>query len=78
MRLSYDSRYNVAYLRFKDKLAEVESVKIGEALVVDLSPDGTIYGLELLNANEQLRGMEAGRLIVTNEATGKIAEVSLP
>lgn len=78
MRLSYDSRYNIAYLQFQEKPAEVETVKLSEALLVDLTPDGTIYGIELLNANEQLHDKEAVRLIVTNEATGKMAEVPLP
>ena len=78
MQLSYDARYNVAYLKFQEKAAQVETVRIGEGLAVDLAPDGTIYGIELLNANEQLRGTGAARLTVTNEATGKIAEVSLP
>lgn len=77
MRLSYDPRYNVAYLQFREKPAEVETVKLSEALLIDLAPDGTIYGIELLNANEQLLGKEAVQLIVTNEATGKVAEVSL-
>lgn len=78
MQLSYDPRYNVAYLKFQEKTAEVESVRVSEALVVDVAPDGTIYGIELLNANEQLRGKDATRLIVTNEATGQVAEVALP
>ena len=78
MQLSYDPRYNVAYLKFQEKTAAVETVRIGEGLVVDLAPDGTIYGIELLNANAQLRVTDDGRFIVTNEATGKIAEVSLP
>ena len=46
-------------------------------LNVDLAPDGTVYGIELLNANEQLRGREAGKLIVENVATGTSAEVDL-
>ena len=37
---------------------------------MDLAPDGTIYGLELLNANEQLQREDAGKLLVINEATG--------
>jgi len=42
------------------------------------APDGTIYGIELLNANEQLRREDAGKLIVVNEPTGKtVAEVTL-
>lgn len=78
MQLSYDPRYNAAYLKFHEKTAEVESVRVSDALIVDLAPDGTIYGIELLNANEQLHDKEAARLIVTNEATGKMAEVLLP
>ena len=78
MRVSFDPRYNIAYLKFRDKAAEVTTVKVSEALNIDLAPDGTIYGIELLNANEQLRGKDAGRLILTNEATGKVAEVVLP
>jgi hypothetical protein len=34
-----------------------------------LAPDGTVYGIELLNANEQLRAADDGRLVV--EAEGK-------
>ena len=78
MQLSYDPRYNVAYLKFQEKEAKVETVCVSEALLVDLASDGTIYGIELLNANEQLLSMDARRLIVTNEATGKAAELSLP
>lgn len=52
--------------------------KVGIQRLVDMAPDGTIYGIELLNANEQFRREDAGRLIVVNESTGKtIAEVPL-
>lgn len=79
MQLSYDPRYNVAYLKFQEKSELVESVRVSESLVVDLHPDGTIYGIELLNANEQLHVEgTAGRLVVLNESTGKTAEVRLP
>ncbi len=78
MQLSYDPRQNVAYLKFHDKTAEVETVRISEAMLVDLAPDGTVYGIELLNANEQLLGKGAGPLILTNEATGQATQVQLP
>ncbi len=42
-----------------------------------MAPDGTIYGIELLNAHEQLRGEHAGKLIVENQATGNVSEVQL-
>ena len=77
MKLTYDPRYNVAYIRLHDKLAEVETIRISDELNIDLAPDGTIYGIELLNANEQLRSRDEGKLIVFNEATGEKSEVVL-
>jgi uncharacterized protein YuzE len=79
MRFTYDPRYNIAYIRFQEKRAEVETIRISDELVVDMAPapDGTIYGIELLNANEQLRREDKGRLLVINEATGERAELPL-
>jgi uncharacterized protein YuzE len=74
--ITYDPRYNVAYIRFAEKCEDVETIRISDGLLVDVSPDGTIYGIELLNANEQLRGDDAGRSLFINEATGQ--HVSLP
>src|SRR5258707_15791384 len=56
MRLTYDPRHNIAYLRLQEKTSQVETIHVSEALNVDIAPDGTVYGIELLNANEQLRG----------------------
>ena len=79
MRLTYDPRYNIAYVRFQEKQAEVETIRISDELVVDMAPDGTmIYGIELLNANEQLRRENGGKLLVINEATGEQVELPLP
>lgn len=77
MRFSYDPRYNIAYFRFQEKLAEVETIRISDELVVDMAPDGTIYGIELLNANEQLWREDTGKLLIINEATGERAELPL-
>lgn len=60
-----------------EKTGEVETIKISDEINIDIAPDGTIYGIELLNANEQLRKEDEGRLLVINEATGKKAEVLL-
>lgn len=77
MKLTYDPRYNIAYLRLHEKPVEVETIKISDELNIDLAPDGTIYGIELLNANEQIRKEDEGKLLVVNEATGDKAEVTL-
>ena len=77
MKLTYDPRYNIAYLRLHEKPVEVETIKISNEMNIDIAPDGTIYGIELLNANEQLRREDKGKLLVINEATGNRAEVIL-
>ena len=77
MKFTYDPRYNIAYIRFHEKTTEVETLRISEELTVDLAPDGTIYGIELLNANEQLKREDMGNLLVINEATGEEKEVHL-
>ena len=77
MKLTYDPRYNIAYLCLREKTEQVETLRISDQLNIDLAPDGTIYGIELLNANQQL-GTGNGGLIILNEATGQVSEVPLP
>lgn len=78
MRLTYDPRYNIAYIRFREKEAEVEAIRLSDEVVVDIAPDGTIYGIELLNANEQLQREGVAGLVIINEATGERMELPLP
>ncbi len=66
MKLSYDPRHDVAYIRLREKSAEVETIRVSEELNLDLASDG----IELLNANEQLRAGDNGCLVVI-EAEGK-------
>jgi uncharacterized protein YuzE len=77
MRFTYDPRYNVAYIRFQPKASGVETVKISDELMIDMTPDGKIYGIELLNANEQLSRENMGKLLVVNEATGEQVDIPL-
>ena len=77
MKLTYDPRHNIGYLCFREKTAEVETIQVSDSLNVDLAPDGTIYGIELLNANEQLRGGDSGHFLVVNEAVGKTDDILL-
>ena len=68
MKLTYDPRYNIACLRLKERTAEVETLHIGDSLNVDIAPDGTVQGIEFLNANEQLLGVDGPMVEVVNEA----------
>jgi uncharacterized protein YuzE len=50
---------------------------VSDELNVDVAPDGTVYGIELLNANEQLRAEDGGKFVLVNEARGKRREIAL-
>ncbi|HOC89865.1 MAG TPA: DUF2283 domain-containing protein [bacterium] len=76
MKLSYDPKLNVAYIKFQDRRATVQSLRLSDELILDISADGKIYGLELLNASEQLQ-TEDGYLHLFNEFTGQKAELAL-
>jgi uncharacterized protein YuzE len=77
MKLTYDPRYNIAYLRLRDKATDVETVRLSDQLCVDIAPDGKVYGIELLNANEQLLAEDNGALVVVNEASMDRTEIPL-
>jgi uncharacterized protein YuzE len=78
MKLTYDRSHNIAYISFKDGVSEVESVSVGDDVTVDLAPDGTVVGIELLNANEQLSGSAPNRFLFVDEVSGQVSELPLP
>ncbi len=77
MKITYDPRYNIAYIRFSEKTTEAEAIRLSDEAVVDIAPDGTVYGIELLNANDQFRREDGGELVVINEATGRQSKLPL-
>ena len=76
MKLSYDRDRNVAYLRLRPKTVGVETIRVSDELNVDITPDGSVYGIELLNANEQLRATDGGQFVLVDEVDGR--EVAVP
>jgi uncharacterized protein YuzE len=77
MHLTYDPELNVAYIRFRSKRAKVTTVAVSEELNVDIGPDGKVYGIELLNPNEQLGSQKVKKFIVRNQKSGKTAQLAL-
>jgi uncharacterized protein YuzE len=77
MKITYDPAQNIAYIRFQEKRAEVETIRLSDELNVDMSLDGSVYGIELLNAKSQLLSVDQGKLFVINEALGGVQEISL-
>jgi uncharacterized protein YuzE len=79
VQLSYDPRQNIAYLRLREPAgAQVESVPLSDEVNVDLAPDGTLYGIEPLNANAQLRVCDGRLFVLVDEVAGHRIEVPLP
>ena len=77
MRLTYDPQFNIAYIRLRKKNAKVTTIVVSDELNVDIGPDGRVYGIEFLNANEQLVGEWVKKLVVENSRSGQSAEVRL-
>ena len=70
MTLTYDLEHDVAYLRLGAPGPLVETVRVSDDVNVDLGPDGTVYGIELLHATAQLRGGDDGMLAVVDDRRG--------
>ena len=75
MKLSYDPQYNIAYIQLRPKSGRVRTVQVSDEMNVDLARDGTIYGIELLNANEQLA--QGKDVVLENLTTGRRRKLSL-
>jgi uncharacterized protein YuzE len=78
MKISYDPQYNIAYIMLKEKTAKVNSIKISEEMVIDIADDGSVYGVELLNANEQLNNSHDGTIEFINLLSGNKLEYQIP
>ena len=77
MKISYDPKYNIAYIKFRNKSDSVQTHAISGEVNVDVAPDGKIYGIELLNANKQFQAGSGNKFTVTNESTKKSVQIPL-
>mgnify|MGYP000435830950 CR=1 FL=1 len=75
MKISYNPKRNIAYIQLQKRETTVKSHQLSDDVVIDISADGKIFGIELLNANEQLR-LDAGKLLVENELTGECHKIN--
>lgn len=71
MRLTYDPDYNMAHLRFQGKHTEGETIRASGEANADVAPDGSLYGIELLNAISQLTDDASGTLVIVYEVAGQ-------
>lgn len=78
MKLTYDPKYNIAYITLRAKRGKVRTLSLSDEVNVDIASDGTLYGIELLNANKQLKGTaKSAAFTISNLSTGKDIVVPL-
>ena len=77
VKLSYDPKANVAYIRFRAGQGDVETIELTSDFLVDIDETGAVCGIELLNANEQLTAGDDGKLIFVNHLTGGQGELKV-
>ena len=53
MRITYDSKYDVLYLQFKDT-KEVICKNLTDDITIDLDEKGKITGIEILSASKHI------------------------
>lgn len=71
MKITHDKQLNVAYISLTEKTGPLKTVKAGTDVNIDFLPDGTVFGFELLNAEEQIKQ------IIFQEAEGAPKELCL-
>jgi uncharacterized protein YuzE len=72
----FQSRAQHRISAFSSPRCAGRDVRVSDELNVDLAPDGSVYGIELLNANERLRAADNGQVILVG-VDGREVELSL-
>ncbi len=55
MQITYDSKYDLLYIRFDRRKQEIESKRISDDIVFDLGEDDKIVGMEILSASTHIQ-----------------------
>jgi uncharacterized protein YuzE len=77
MYITYNPEQNIGYIRFSAERGKVaKTIEISGDLNIDIAADGSIFGIELMNANEQLRG-DISKIILENQHTHQFLEMPL-
>lgn len=54
MKISYDPKVDAAYIRLKDGKFEVTTQRLTEEIAINYAPDGSVVGIEILDASKYL------------------------
>jgi uncharacterized protein YuzE len=54
MKISYDPRVDAAYIRLKAGKFQVTTQRLTEDIAINYAPDGSVVGIEILDASKYL------------------------
>ncbi len=54
MKVSYDPKHDVLYLKFSDAKI-VDTVEVAEGILIDYGENGEIVGIEMINASALIK-----------------------
>ncbi len=60
MKITYDKKADAAYITLNDKAAYQGSRKITDDVLVDYAKDGSVVGIEVLDASKYIMGKVSG------------------
>jgi uncharacterized protein YuzE len=69
MKISYDPRADVLYIKFQDGSA-FRTRKVEEGLLVDLDAAGRLYGIEIIGMKGRIPILDLGKIILEFPVTG--------
>ena len=66
MKIKYDPKVDALYIRFIDKPAECEVIRINEQVAINIGLGEKIVGIEILDASQLWGGLKEGKVELEN------------
>lgn len=54
MKINYDSKYDLLYIKFTEESPEVATQRVSDDIAIDFDRAGQIVGIEVLSASKHL------------------------
>jgi len=66
MKITYDPQADAAYIRFKKGVFQVTTQRLTEDIAINYAPDGTVVGIEILEASKYLTKHKSPQIELEN------------
>lgn len=66
MKISYDSEVDALYIRLIDGKQQCRTVQLNEEIALNIGPNETLVGIEVLDAKQVLGKGELPRIVLEN------------